>query len=523
MRPMKKNTMRRTLPLLGVAVVLSACLLAAGCTGQTPDGTDNETVQGTDLNGTAWDLLSYTQNGSMKDALAGTTVTLVLGENNTASGSAGCNAYSASYTLDGTAITFGPAVSTLMYCPIEGLMEQESAYLRFLDTVKSYEVKDETLTFFDENGTAVLVFGKHVPPQPEPLVGTDWTLVSYHTGDAIVSVIAGTEVTAVFEEDGKVAGSAGCNRYFASYEVNGTEMTIGPAGSTLMACQKEGVMEQESAYLGLLGTVKTFTIEGETLTFFDENGTRILEFAKAVPPQPEPLVGTNWTLVSYHTGDAIVPVIAGTEITAVFNEDGQVAGSAGCNRYFASYEVNGTEMTIGPAGSTLMACLNEDVAEQESTFLGLLGTVKSFAIEGDRLSLMDENGTAVLVFAKAETPASLPLVGTTWVLDAYHLDDIVMPVIEGTEITAVFDEDGKVTGSAGCNRYFASYNLTGSSMEIGPAGSTKMFCAEPEGIMEQESTYLSLLGAVKSYTIEGDQLELLDERGWRVLAFTAKV
>ncbi|WP_209629577.1 META domain-containing protein [Methanofollis sp. W23] len=522
------QTTRRTLPLLGVAVVLAACLLAAGCTGQAPDGTDNKTEWGIDLNGTSWDLVSYAQNGSMNDVLAGTPVTLVFGENATASGSAGCNSYSTTYTLNKTAgITFGPTVSTLMYCPGEGVMEQESAYLGLLDTVRSLKVEDESMTFFDGNGTAVLVFKTHVPPEPEPLVGTEWGLQWYHDDDAIVSVIAGTEITAVFDDEGTVAGSAGCNRYFASYEVNGTGMSIGPAASTKMACPDEGVMTQEYTYLGLLETVNSFTIEGETLILFDENKTEILTFTKAILPEPEPLVGTDWTLESLHTGDAIVSVLTGTEITAVFDDEGTVAGSAGCNRYFASYEVNGTEMSIGPAGTTLMACPDEDIAEQERTYLALLNTTASFVIEGDRLSLMDEHGTVVLDFAKTQAPETLPLAGTTWVLDAYHLDDIVMPVIEGTEVTAVFGEDGNLTGSAGCNRYFASYNLmdsdSNSSMEIGQARSTKMYCKEPEGVMDQERTYLDLLGAVKGYAIEGDQLELLDEHGWRVLAFTAKV
>lgn len=399
-----KQMTRRTLPLLGVAVVLAACLLAAGCTGQAPDGTDNKTEWGIDLNGTSWDLTSYAQNGSMKDVLADTPVTLVFGENATASGSAGCNSYSTTYTLNKTAgITFGPTASTLMYCPQKGVMEQESTYLGLLETVRSLKVEDENMTFFDGKGTAVLVFKTHVPPEPEPLVGTEWELQWYHDGDAIVSVIAGTEVTAVFDDEGKVAGSAGCNRYFASYEVDGTEMSI------------------------------------------------------------------------------------------------------------------------GPAGTTLRACMNEDIAEQERTYLALLNTTTSFAIEGDRLSLMDENGTAVLVFVKTEGPTALPLVGTTWVLDTYHLGDIAVRVIEGTEITAVFGEDGKLTGSGGCNNYFATYNVSGSSLTFGPAGSTKKICAEPEGIMEQEERYLSILKAVRSYEIEGNQLELLDMNGWRIFAFNAKV
>ena len=399
MRPMK-DTMRKALPLAGTALVLAACLLAAGCTGQAPGG--NETVPAIDLDGTTWDLVSYAQNGSMVNALEGTPVTLVFGENKTAGGSAGCNHYSASYTVNGKAITFGPAGSTLMYCMKPGVMDQESAYLGLLGTVKTYEFRDGALTFFDGNGTAVLEFKKHVPPTPEPLVGTDWTLASYHTGDAIVSVIAGTTVTAVFTEDG-FGGSAGCNHYFGTYTVDGAKMTVGALGFTEMYCENPGVMDQESTYLGLLGSVASFAIEGEELTLMDANGTKVLMFVKAVPPEPEPLVGTNWTLESLHTGDAVSSVIAGSGITAVFGDDGKVTGSAGCNNYFASYNLSGSSLTFGPAGSTKMSCAEpEGVMEQESTYLGLLEAMKSYTIEGDRLSLLDENGTAVLDFrAKA--------------------------------------------------------------------------------------------------------------------------
>jgi heat shock protein HslJ len=40
--------------------------------------------------------------------------------------------------------------------------------------------------------------------------------------------------------------------------------------------------------------------------------------------------------------------------------------------------------------------------------------------------------------------------------------------------------------------------------------------------MEQETTYLNLLGDVKRYAIEGDRLDLLDESGVRALTFRAK-
>jgi heat shock protein HslJ len=164
-------------------------------------------------------------------------------------------------------------------------------------------------------------------------------------------------------------------------------------------------MDQESAYLTLLGQANTITVDGDRLTLSDAKGTVILTFAKDVPPAPEPLVGTNWTLESFHTADAVSSVIAGTTITAVFGEDGRVSGSAGCNRYFAQYTVTGTSLSIGPAGSTKMYCNSPGVMQQESTYFALLNQTKTFTIKSDRLSLADAKGTTILSFAKTVLPA----------------------------------------------------------------------------------------------------------------------
>ena len=69
----------------------------------------------------------------------------------------------------------------------------------------------------------------------------------------------------------------------------------------------------------------------------------------------------------------------------------------------------------------------------------------------------------------------------------------MVSTIIGTEITAVFAEDGTLSGSAGCNNYTSSYESDDVQIKIGPAASTRMFCAEPEGSMDQESQYLAAL------------------------------
>jgi heat shock protein HslJ len=48
-----------------------------------------------------------------------------------------------------------------------------------------------------------------------------------------------------------------------------------------------------------------------------------------------------------------------------------------------------------------------------------------------------------------------------------------------------------------------------------------MYCSEPEGVMDQEARYLTLLESTAGYRIDGDQLNLLDEDGKTLLSYRA--
>jgi heat shock protein HslJ len=120
---------------------------------------------------------------------------------------------------------------------------------------------------------------------------------------------------------------------------------------------------------------------------------------------------------------------------------------------------------------------------------------------------MDGDGNEVATFAAA----SQELSGTSWIVTNYNNGrEAVVGVITGTEITASFAEDGQVSGTAGCNSYFASYEAdpAAGTITIGDVGSTMMACAEPEGIMEQEQEYLAALATAATYRIQGNTLEM---------------
>lgn len=107
------------------------------------------------------------------------------------------------------------------------------------------------------------------------------------------------------------------------------------------------------------------------------------------------LVSRTWRLVAF-TGHESLP--ADVEITAVF-EAGSVAGTSGCNRYNAAFDVTGAGLEIGPIIGTRMAC-PEPAASVETEYLGILGDAELFLIESGQLTIRDRSG-AVLTYEEA--------------------------------------------------------------------------------------------------------------------------
>ena len=109
-----------------------------------------------------------------------------------------------------------------------------------------------------------------------------------------------------------------------------------------------------------------------------------------------------------------------------------------------------------------------------------------------------------------------------WVLALYGEQGDLQAVLAGTEITAIFDSaESQVTGSAGCNSYFADYEASGNKLTFSDIAQTEMYCTAPEGVMEQEREYLTLLSNAESYEIKEGKLQVIS--GSQVLIFSTKV
>ena len=237
----------------------------------------------------SWTMTSYNNGkGGFQSGLAGVEVSAVFDAEGKLSGNAGCNTYSAAYTVDGDKIDIGPAITTRKACATD-IMTQEAAYLKALEASTVFAIQGSELVLRDAKGAAQVGYVGATPAAAATtLDGTSWQMTAFNNGrGAVQSALTDVKVTALFA-DGRISGSAGCNNYSASYEEDGAAIKIGPAISTMMACEQK-IMQQESAYLKALAAATTWEIKGSELTLRNADGAvqaRYTEMAKPAEPVP---------------------------------------------------------------------------------------------------------------------------------------------------------------------------------------------------------------------------------------------
>lgn len=464
------------------------------------------------LSGTSWQVTMY-NNGkhAVVSLIVGTKISLNFGTDGRLNGNSGCNTYNGAYETSGNnAIRVGPLASTGMACIApDGLMEQEQKYLSALQNAATYEIAGDQLTIRDASGAMQVVATARTPIT---LTGTLWKVTNYNNGkQAVVGLVTGTDISLKFGTDRQASGNSGCNTYSGGYQASGNALKVGPLVSTQKACATPaGVMDQEQQYLAAIQNAATYEITDDRLTIRDSSGAmQVVAMASTSAGLP----GTSWEVVNYNNGkQAVVSVLADSEISLNFSADGQVSGKSGCNTYSGGYEANDDQLKISPLAATLMACDKPaGVMEQEQQYLTALQNAATFEIAGDTLTIRDASG-AMQVVAKAHTSTGLP--GTAWKVSMYNNGkQAVVGVIADSEVTLNFGTDDHVSGSSGCNNYTGGYETSGDQLKVGPLASTRMFCEQPTGVMDQEHQYLTALQNAATYDISGDTLTIRDASG----------
>ncbi|MFD8634001.1 META domain-containing protein [Streptomyces sp. NPDC059533] len=245
-----------TAALAALALALTGCgRVEEGGSGQLPD------VVG------SWSVESLTSGGR---TMHGPEAARVDIGHDKATGSYGCNGFTAGVVLDGTSsMTVTPGATTLMSCADQDF---ETQFAKLFKGRLTIDRGPDRLTLKTADGSTIAMTPK--PPVVDaPLTVTQWTVDATINGDTVTSLPAEAAGKARFTiADGTAEGSLGCNRFSAKATVEGSTLTFGPLTSTRMACEgRVGAVERALTDLFGSGPL-TWRIQEHTLTLVAPDG-----------------------------------------------------------------------------------------------------------------------------------------------------------------------------------------------------------------------------------------------------------
>jgi heat shock protein HslJ len=244
--------------------------------------------------------------------------------------------------------------------------------------------------------------------------------------------------------------------------------------------------------------------------------------SETTPASASDLSGQNWQLKSFVVGSGGT-LSVGSEAspaTAVF-KSGTTTGSTGCNNYTVTYDLGSIgAIKFGAVAATKALCPG-NLNEQEQGLINGYGAARTAVINDGALQLLGPGGNPLLIFTPVK---GQELEGIDWRLLNFRTPTAVTSSIAGADVTATF-ADGKLTGSAGCNDYTATYtggNDTSGALTITGVQLGTKTCTTPEGVAQQEQGYAAALATVVKFETAGNKLTLLNAQGQDAATYQAE-
>jgi heat shock protein HslJ len=195
-----------------------------------------------------------------------------------ASGTAPCNTFQASLTIEYETVELDDIATTKMLCA-EPAMRAEAVYfaaLRAVDHATVDEDDDEAMVL---TGDGVRLVYRAFDAD-EALVGR-WDVVEIASGDALTSVVVGTQPTLTFLDDGAAVIGTSCNPGRTAWTLDGGAFSVEPIASTQKACDDPPeVTEQDAALLAALEAAERIDIAPHRLTLLSEDGSTLVTATK---------------------------------------------------------------------------------------------------------------------------------------------------------------------------------------------------------------------------------------------------
>ena len=252
-------------------------------------------------------------------------------------------------------------------------------------------------------------------PQAE-LVGAVWQWAGGREplSSPPFQVPAPEKYTLTFSEDGSLFVQADCNTSRGTYTLSGSQLTISLGATTLMACEPDSLSDRFMANLAKAATAGS-GFGNLVIGMADEAGemyfnrTAAPDLASNLEPiSQEQMIDILWQWTSLEQPPPAPGVGVGdpAQYDIVFRADGTYSAKADCNRLNGTYVLNGSQLTINPGISTLVACEPESRSDQ---YAGLLWRVTGVAQKQGTLVLLVDDGSSAMSFVNAgASPVATP-------------------------------------------------------------------------------------------------------------------
>ncbi len=454
---------------------------------------------------------------------------LIFNPDFTVTGYTGCNNLQGRYTTNLNQLTISDLALTKAACTNSVLTNQEKIMLDILNTAQTYQVIDTSMQIIGAQG----VLNFYITPvnQPGTVVPPTATITSPDTGEvgkkivfdasASTSAVAITRVQWDFGDGGRGEGKV-------------VEYKYSKPGSFLVqmtVTDKRGFRDSDSKTVVIVSPDQPVTPTATTTTPPTAAPTQTVQppaeptattqppvepTATTQPPveptatsqPPEATATSEPTLAPEATPTATLepaptePPQAVPPVAAVqgpgngfpgepvfFDASGSQAGSSP----IVSYAWNFGDGTSAQPGSS-------------PTTAVIYNRAGSYTVT---VTVTDQNG--LTSSASTQVGIQARLEGPVWVLSTINNQRTV----PGTSVTLQFHR-GQLAGFAGCNSYTGSYSATDNgdgtyAVTVTGVNSTKLAC--PNEVMQQESTYLNLLGSVQSAQAQGSGIILISPNG----------
>lgn len=182
-------------------------------------------------------------------------------------------------------------------------------------------------------------------------------------------------------------------------------------------------------------------------------------------------------------------VVGNEKVYLQINSESQtITGKSGCNSFHATYEWNGQNIRVKNGISTMMAC-DEATMQLENQFKSLIEDTFHIQQTANQVVFLNKNNEPILQFQIPSTSDIWSFIdGKKWKL--FMMQHVSQ---DYGDMYIQFDFANKrVSGSAGCNNFFGSFETTGDVIKFSGMGSTRKMCMD-EDVMKHENQFLQLL------------------------------